>query len=211
MKDSIDSIIRRTQRYWYVDGLAEMMVGLFLVVVSAYFLFQARIDTSGLNPILANAGLLAAILVVLWFLRTVLRALKARLTYPRTGYVAHSRMRHGNGWQQYGPIALLAIASLSLLVLTLHWHTVPSWAPFLEGSVAGLTVLAVGMRFQLLRFAWLASLLVLIGAVITFINPGVTLATTLSSTAGGMCFIVSGGITLVHYLRTTRPPSEAGL
>jgi len=29
MKDNIDTITRRTQGYWYIDGLAEMTIGLF--------------------------------------------------------------------------------------------------------------------------------------------------------------------------------------
>ena len=46
MKNNIDAIIRRTQRYWYIDGLAEITVGIFLVVMSGYFLVQARIKSA---------------------------------------------------------------------------------------------------------------------------------------------------------------------
>jgi hypothetical protein len=211
MKNTIDTMIRRTQRYWYVDGLAEITIGLFFVVLSLYFLIQARIKTVSLNPVLVNLGLLAVILLVLWFFRYALQAVKARLTYPRTGYVASPRMQKGLRWQRYGVTAWLVVVCVSLVALTLHSHTTPSWAPLLMGAVAGLIVLALGYRFRLLRFAFLACALVLIGAVVSFFNPGETLAAVQSSAADGVCFIISGGVTLVRYLRSTQPSAETDL
>ncbi len=209
MKNNIDTIIRRTQRYWYVDGLAEITVGLLFIVLSLYFFVQAQIRTISLNPILANLALLAAILLVAWFFRFVLQAVKARLTYPRTGYVASPRMQKSMRWQRYGIIAWLVCISLAALVLTSY--ATPSWAPLLMGTVTGLTVLALSYRFRLLRFTFLACTLVLIGAGVSFFNPGEPLAFVLSAVADGVCFIISGGVTLVRYLHATQPPTEADL
>jgi hypothetical protein len=211
MKNTIDFIIRRTQRYWYVDGLAEITVGLFVLVLSVYFLVQARIKTVSLNPVLANLGLFAVILLVLWFFRYALQAAKARLTYPRTGFVAYPSMQKSLPWQRYRITAWLVLVCISLVALTLHSHSNPSWSPLLMGTVTGLTVLALSYRFRLLRFTFLACALVLIGAAVSLINPGGTLAAVMTSTADGICFIISGGVTLVHYLRSTQPPAEANL
>lgn len=209
MKNTVDTAIRRTQAYWYVDGLAEITVGLFFVVMSLYFLAQAWIKT--LNPVLTNFGLLVAILLVLWVFRQALQAIKTRLTYPRTGYVAAPHLQKSLRWQRYGITAWLVLVCISLVVLALHSQTSPSWAPLLIGTVIGLTILVLSYRSRLMRFVFLACALVLIGALVSFINPGQTLAMALSSVANGACFIISGGVTLVHYLHGTQPHAEADL
>jgi hypothetical protein len=211
MKNTIDTIIRRTEGYWYKEGLAEITVGLFFVVLSVYFLVQARITAVSHNPVLANVSLLAAILLVAWLFRYALQAVKARLTYPRTGYVASPGRQKSSRWQRYGLTAWLILVCISLIALTLRSHSTPSWTPLLIGIVAGLTVLSLGYRFRLMRFALLACALVLVGALVSFFNPGETLAAVLSSAADGVCFIISGGITLVLYLHNNQPRTEADL
>jgi hypothetical protein len=211
MKNTIDTIIHRTQRYWYVDGLAEITVGVFFMMLSVYFFVQSRIRTVSLNPVLANLGLLAVILIVLLLFRYALQTIKTRVTYPRTGYVAFPGMQKSLRWQRYGITAWLAVVCISLIVLALHSHTTPSWTPLLLGAVAGLTVLVLSYRFRLLRFTFLACALVLIGVGVSWVNPGETLAEVLSSAANGICFIISGGLTLVRYLRSTQPPTEENL
>ena len=208
MKNSVDTIIRRTQRYWYVDGLAEMTVGLFFVVLSGYFLIQAWTRSVSLNPVLANLGLLAVLVLVLWLFRNALQSVKARLTYPRTGYAASPRMWNGSFWQRNGLLAWLILVCISLFILTIHSQATPAWMPFMLGSVGGLTVLGLGYRFRLLRFALLACAFVLIGALVSFINPGDPLAESLSSVADGVCFIISGGFTLIRYLHSTQPVTD---
>lgn len=208
MKNSIDNIIHRTQRYWYVDGLAELAVGLLLALLSGYFILQAQIKSLPLNPVLANLALLAALLLVVLIFRAGLQAVKARVTYPRTGYVAYPRRQTGPLWQRYGLTAWIVLTSLAMVVLATRLHSTPAWTPFLMGTVTGLTLLAVSVRFQLLRMALLAFALVLIGAFLSLINPGEPLASVLYAIAGGVCFLISGGITLVRYLRSTQPPAE---
>ena len=209
MKEDVDQIIRRTQRYWYVDGLAEIAVGFVFIVLSVYFLAENWAGNLSLNPVLANTGLLAIVVLVVWLFRQGLQAAKARLTTPRTGYVASPHRWHGSFWQRYGIMAWLAVVCLALLVLTFYTPAPPSWAPLLTGSVAGLTVLFLGYRFQLARFALLACAIVAIGGLVTYLNPGEPLAETLPSLAGGACFLISGGLTLVHYLRSTQAPGTA--
>jgi len=211
MKNTIDTIVHRTQRYWYIDGLAEITVGLLFIVMSVYFLVQARIKTVSINPVLANFFLLAVILLVVWLFRYVLQAVKTRLIYPRTGYVAPPHMQKSSRWQHYGVTAWLVLVFISLIALISGSKATPSWAPLLIGIVIGITVLSLSYRFRLMRLALLACALVLIGAVVSFFNPGETFATILSSAADGVCFIISGGITFVLYLHNNQPPADADL
>lgn len=211
MKHSLDAIIRQTRRYWYVDGLAEITVGLIFIVLSGYFFAQARIKTISVNPVLANLVLLAVFLLVAWLFRGALQAVKARITYPRTGYVAFPA-HHGQPlWQRYGLLIWLILVSVSLIALASRSHSFPAWEPLLMGAIGGITMLAVSYRFGLLRLAVLACALVLVGGVVAYVNPGESLALLLSSLMDGVCFIISGGITLVRYLLNNPRATEADL
>ncbi len=211
MKNTIDSITRRTQRYWYVDGLAEITVGLLFVILCGYFLAQARINSLSFNHILANGVLLAALLLVVWLLREGLFAVKTRLTYPRTGYVAFPRQQHAPFWQRYGLAAFVAMLSVAAAVVASHSQAVPAWEPFFAGIISGLAALAIAFRFRLLRLALLGCAMVVVGAAVAYLHPGEPLGWMLFSSINGLCFILSGAVTLVSYLRSTQKPVDENL
>ena len=211
MKDNIDTITRRTQGYWYIDGLAEMTIGLFFVILSVYFTFQKQIVTASQNDWLANLGLLGGVLLLAWLFRYALKAIKSRLTYPRTGYVAYPLVQGSTRWLRYAQTFGLGLVGAALIALASRSQTLHSWVPLVTGTIAGLTVLYLSYRFRLVRLTFLACALILVGLMVSLINPGETLAAVLSSLANGACFIVSGGVTLVRYLRSTRPQDEVGL
>ena len=78
MKDNVDNIIRRTQRYWYIDGLAEITVGLIFVLLNLFFLANAWFipawtRSGSINSVLATTGLLAITALVIWFFRRALQ------------------------------------------------------------------------------------------------------------------------------------------
>lgn len=209
MKNSIDSITLRTRRYWYVDGLAEITVGLFFGILSGYFPLRARLADGSPDPVLINLGLLAAVVLLLGLLLRAQQVVKNHLTYPRTGYVAYPRKQRVPFWQRYGLAAIIGFIGVSLAVIISRSSAVQSWMPFLTGAIAGLIVLSLSYRFRIFRFVILAIALILVGAVVSFINPGESLAPVLSSIGEGICFFVSGAVTLIRYLLNTRSASES--
>ena len=211
MRDSIDTITRRTQRYWYVDGLAEIAIGLFFMLLSAYFPLQERIVTASPYAWLANLGLFAAVLLIVWLFRHTLQAVKTRLTYPRTGFVAYPWTQGRSRWLRYGLAACYGLVGVSLVALASRSQTIHTWVPLLTGTIAGLTVLYLSYRFRLMRLAFLACALILTGIVVSLFIPNEMLAAALSSFVNGVCFFVSGMVTLVRYLRKTQPHGEVGL
>jgi hypothetical protein len=78
---------RRAAAYWFVDGLAEIYFGFLLLLPSALFAaakvlhWQIRGLDKWWGSVLSMFALAA------WYLhRPILDFLKARITYPRTGY-----------------------------------------------------------------------------------------------------------------------------
>ncbi len=82
---SIASPGRRASSYWFVDGLPDIVFGLTLLLCGATaWLWRMYAP----HPWLYDFWLFAAAILLFWWkCRVILDFLKARLTYPRTGYV----------------------------------------------------------------------------------------------------------------------------
>jgi hypothetical protein len=81
-----DSPGRRAAAYWFVDGLAEILFGLFFLIPSALALAskEFRWQNWWIRSVMIALALLG---YAIWFLhRRILHFLKVRITYPRTGY-----------------------------------------------------------------------------------------------------------------------------
>ncbi len=207
MNNHIDTIIRRTQGYWYVDGLNEIAVGLLLMIMSVYFLLQSRITGTSAGSVLANIALFAAVLVLFWFSRRAVQAVKARMTYPRSGFVAYPAGQAGPRRLRYIFAAAIGLVCVLLVALVPNSQNIHTWIPLLIGLISGLVVLYLSYRFRLLRLSLLAGALVLTGIVISLFNPSQGLAELLTSFIDGIWFVISGGITLFRYLHGTVPPA----
>jgi len=58
MKNKIEQIIRKTYGYWWVDGMAEIAMGLFFGALSGYYYLMVKLplsDTQSLIMALAEA------------------------------------------------------------------------------------------------------------------------------------------------------------
>ena len=82
----LDDVARRSQKYWDVDGLPELMMGLLWMLWGGAWLFgealpddwRADAFWTAVPALLAGSGVAA-----IW----ATKRLKQRLTFPRTGYV----------------------------------------------------------------------------------------------------------------------------
>ena len=95
MNDPIKEIQRQTQRYWYVDGLNEIGAGILIFLLGLLYLLEWLLSASSLQGLVTSIGQPVLFIVGLLVINWAVRRLKARLTYPRTGYVAYRRERGG--------------------------------------------------------------------------------------------------------------------
>ena len=85
-RPNLDDLARRPQQYWDVDGLPELMMGLlWMVWGGAWLLGDALPRDWRANTYWATVPALLALsgFAAIW----MTKRLKARLTFPRTGYV----------------------------------------------------------------------------------------------------------------------------
>lgn len=202
----IDEMIKRTLRYWYVDGLAEMGGGAVILLYAAYMV-GVSLFTAGSPQIAAVALGLGQPLVILLgglLVRRLVRHFKETLTFPRTGYVAYPRQKGSGRWKRILQTALIAAAVGAVMALVSEG--LPENLMFLvSGVMIGLFLAYLGYTFGLIRFYIIAGLSALLGAACALLNFQGTLLMGVFFGGMGLMWVFSGLFTLRNYLRDTEP------
>ena len=208
MKNDIDKVIQRTHRYWYEDGLAEIASGCMFAVCGLFLLMirvarpgspLACIMAVGLTSLVAFGGLAVS---------RAVKAVKNRVTYPRTGYVSY---RHpGSSGRPWIIGAGVGIA-LAVLGVVLSKANAPPWLgsmAMVQGLILGAVLLYIGHRLGLARFYILAFLSALSGVVVSLRGFDDALGGAAHFGGMGLVLIASGLFTLRTYLSQPQPPVE---
>jgi hypothetical protein len=202
----LEKVERNTYRYWYTDGLAELASGCTFALLSVFFWIQA---TTQSRLIVMLSAFVLPVLVIGGSLlsRRIIAAGKDRLTYPRTGYVAYRPVKKSLGLRAgiLGAfLAIIAVLAVQRVELPLGWMIVA------EGVAIGAGLAYYAHKFGLARFYALAILSVFAGVGAGFATANAELGNAMYFGAVAVGFLVSGGMTLLAYLRQTRLPEEAG-
>jgi hypothetical protein len=205
MKSQIDRAMRRPWRYWYEDGLAEMGAGAIFVVLGLCFYAQTLPLPQPLLLLVSMFGPLIAMIGVGKLADWAVKRLKARLTYPRTGYVAYRRERGGRRWLQR---AALGAATGALVGALAALPALREWVPAATGTIIGAAFLYGGYRLELARFYLLAAVSIVIGTLVALSGLGDLWGGAVYFGSLGLATAISGGLALYNYCRATRPLAE---
>lgn len=200
MEENLSNVEERLKRYWYTDGIAELIGGGMFVLLGLYFALQ---EFLGQNSMLG--GILQASLALLMIggaivSRKLVNALKTRLTYPRTGYVEYQVDERNMRWR--GILAALAAVSVSVLTMIFvrQFQSFDSLV-VITGIVVGLILIVLRAKSAgLTRFYVLGLVSLVLGLVLSI--SGLPNGYSLGLFYGmmGVCFLISGGLTLRRYL-----------
>lgn len=220
MSTNIKEPIRRTQAYWYVDGLVEMGTGFTFLLLGIVLILEsvAPADSRQANILsfLRNAIIIGGTIGT----GLLIKFIKQRLTYPRTGYIAYPQPKGKKFGIFLGMgLAIAAIISSGFLLVIMFLPAVqtmivylPSWLMVWLGIFIACAYLSWGARTGLRRFYWLAGMGLFTGLVLAWQSRGLTLVngtSYLMSGPGiflmimGFCLFFSGGVTLRNYLKST--------
>ncbi|MBN2046636.1 MAG: hypothetical protein JW750_02235 [Anaerolineaceae bacterium] len=213
MKDS--SIRQRAFRYWYSDGIHEMVFGFGILLVSGFYYLSNQIDLQPTRALVAGLGYPAFLLLVLWSVGKVVKLLKEKISFPRTGYVRFRKPAPSKTRKLrfiYLVVGVAIALSTNILLLTLKDQWALSLADFLIWTFVGLgsgtITLLIGIRTSVWRFFVLSVLSAVGGALIgAFVTGGVT-QTVIFLGGNGISWMVSGGLTFAWYLTHTEKPAE---
>jgi hypothetical protein len=197
-KIDLKQIERNVFRDYCQDGLVDMMFG-------AYFLFIG---------LLLPAGTVVSFVVFsIIFFAPLLRGLKKRFTYPRTGYV---ELRQGDpgpvpwfilGFLVLGFIALVAVLiAAGVIAQPAQWYR---WMPIFFGIWLAGILLGLGLSVRLVRYYVVAGVALASGPTFALLpltgkldNIGLFFA------AVGAVLLAWGVVAFVRFLRKYPLPAE---
>ena len=204
MSDTYKDIEQKTRRYWYVDGLAEIFIGLLLAVTGLMVLAMEAAPPGSWQRITLVSGMMVIILGGAWLGGKIVKAVKARVTYPRTGYVSYhkpSRQR-----RRRNILIMIPIAAIWTILVVIFGKGLIAWAPLIEGLVLAAILWVAGMG--MLRFYLLAGLSLAVGGILAYLQIGENMGQMAFNAVMGLFLAISGTITLIQYLRQTSTPGD---
>jgi len=207
MTTSIENLTRRTYQYWYNDGLTELAAGTLILLIGLINLLLALLNSSTLNtmslilqPLVLVGGVFA--------INGIVKPLKERYIYPRTGYVAY-RKPEGRRLHLLRAMAALLGLVIAIAAALLLRVIQEAWLPALVGLFLAFFMTYLGFKLGLIRFYVVASVTVLLGLAAAWLQLNDLYSKAFTYSGFGLALIVSGSLTLWHYYKTTRPPATA--
>jgi hypothetical protein len=222
MTSKFKESIRRTQAYWYVDGLVELGTGLVFILLGIILILESITPSdSNISSFLSffrNAILIGGTIGI----GLLTKVLKAQLTYPRTGYITYPRPK-GKKFGIYLAFGLVIAALISggfLFVISFVPAVktmiiyLPTWIMVWLGILIASVYLSWAVRTGLRRFIWLAGIGLITGLIIAWQARGLTFIDGKSSLLAGpgifliimgSCLLISGGLTFRNYLKSHQP------
>jgi hypothetical protein len=198
---------RRSKRYWNVDGIPEMVMGIVWIVWGAGFLVQNAIPKgsrfSSLESWILPIALVGSGFAASW----IIKILKNKYTFPRGGYVKF------NAPPRSQRILTAVVAGLAAAVFAALFAFAASgrFDANVFGPIIGL-IMAVGFLFGsrqpgLRHFVWFSLISLVFGAALYPLKLG-WLALPWFFIVMGVPFIVAGVCRLRAYVRSV--PLQGG-
>jgi hypothetical protein len=206
----IQNLERRVRAYWYEDGIAEMATGGVFVLLGLYFGLQGYLGEGSTLGGILQASLILLFIAGAYVTRRVINSLKARLTYPRTGYVAYHVDARATRLRGIAAGVLGMIAAALLIGLYGSVHSLDAVVLATGVLIALIWAILCARAARVNRFYALAALSLALGAVLSLSGwpQGYALGCFYGSL--GIATMVSGGLALRQYLDRNPIPAEAG-
>jgi hypothetical protein len=208
MKDKIDQVMLRAQRYGHTDGLTEIAFAWIFFILGIYFYLSATLPQGTLLSTLIDSSLILFILAGALLVNKLVTYVKQRVVYPRTGFVSYRRKSGANRWIAAGLAMLMGAIAGGLI------DSAPvsfAWMPTGSGFILAIPLLILGFRSGSWRFYLLCLVSMLTGLGLSLAGIGNILGLSYYYFITCTALFISGGLTFLNYLRTTTPPKESSL
>lgn len=210
MKDETAQIEQRVKRYWYSDGIGEMMGGVMFFLLAIYFSLEQYLGDESFIGGMLQAGFILLLIGGVFVGRRVVNIIKTRITYPRTGYVEYrTNTRNAVLMRVLAAFTAMIVASISIFVAR-RFDSIDAMVAVTGVLVAVILIVKQGWSFGVGRFYFLSAASLVFGGILSV--SGFASGYNLGLFYGlmGIAFVISGGLTLKSYLRENPFPMEAG-
>ena len=201
--DLKESLLRAIQ-YFYVDGTYEFGFGLLCLILAGYFYAEAHV--SGWLSAIVDASLVLVMIGGGYLIQLLIRRLKERLTWPRTGYVSYQRKQGiQRGWR-IGLVLVIGgviggVVASATTMLVMNQDIQIAVMPLISGLLLGMVMVILGWRTSIPRFYIMALLSAALGVTLAYsgLENSVSLIAYYASLAVVQLF--TGTCVLSNYLR----------
>jgi MFS family permease len=196
MNPDLGKYQERAQKYWFMDGMAEIGFGLICIMLATLFIVENSFEQTPIRDLSFFILAVLGALVVRW----IIQKIKEHSTYPRTGYISYKK---GKANQK---IVLIAIAFTAIIfiiqlymILTDSIHIVAG--PLIAGFIFAFIFSLFAYRSLVYRFYLFALLTLLFGGILSLSGIGDLIGAALLAALAGVTLIASGGITRWTFLQ----------
>lgn len=208
MQSNISDVEKRITRYWYTDGIAEVIGGGMFLLLGSYFAAQEFMGQNSLASGLLQASLALLMIGGAFVSRRLVNALKTRLTYPRTGYVEYQINEDQMKRRRIWAFALAFVVSVLTMIFVRTFQIVDSLVA-VTGVMVGLILIILRAKSAgITRFYFLGGISLVLGLALSVSRLPNGYSLGLFYGLMGICFLISGGITLAKYLRDNPLPGD---
>jgi hypothetical protein len=215
MQRDLSNIEQRLKRYWFTDGIGELVGGVMLMLLGIYFVLQQFLEKfltgNSITTLILQNGFFLLVFIGGWSIaQRLINSLKTRLTYPRTGYVEYrTNPEHASKgrWILYAVLSAVFSASIVLLAHLLQFFDAVAAVTGLIG--AWICVIMRTRSSGLTRFYVLAGISLVLGFVLSVSGLPVGYNAGLFYGLMGMCVSISGSLVLRRYLKENSMPAQA--
>ena len=195
----------RARNYWFVDGLPNLVTGMVLVLIGAALLAgQVKPE----RPLLLGVSLVAIVLYLAFALRIrqVVEWLKARITYPRTGYTAPPYLTEDSTLSPDRKRRAWLLIGLVVAVILVTRLVESRWICVAAGLLAGLSLWLAIRKNE--KVSWIeVGAFPLVGLCLTIFPVAPRNRLPFFVLGAGLALALSGALRLVRYLRRNPAPS----
>jgi len=207
-QDQLHQIARRTERYWFEDGIWEIGFGLIFALLALFYWITSLSDWTGPRSFILLILQMGVFIGALFIMGRVVKTLKERITYPRTGYVAYRRPEPRTRLRKALVAGLVAALIGAFVSVISSLQVMENRLPLITGAILAVALAIIGYRFNLLRMYLLALLCIVLGYGLSLANLAEPLITPVFFGSYGLLIFLSGLLTLLIYITRTRPAGE---
>lgn len=200
----INEIMRNTRRYWFVDGLAEILGGFVIIAIALSYVLIYQLEGNTLQMVLLAIGQPVLILLSAFFARKLITWLKQKITYPRTGFIKFRNVKPRKHAQRI-LLTILIAGAVSLFISFVASVLPERFLPFISSFFIAVYSWFLGYFNGVKRFYAVAVLILLFGGFISWIHLSGGMPYIYLLIGIGFIWTCSGAWTLYHYLGQTKP------
>lgn len=209
MQSNLSEVEQRVKRYWYTDGIGELIGGGMFILLGIYFAAQEYLGENSMISGLLQGSLVILLIGGMALGRWLIKVLKSRLTYPRTGYVEYHADPQGSNRRRI-IVALVAgmVTAFSLVFvneLTSYLNLTLALTGLLVGAIL---IFLQGRGSGLERFYVLGGMSIALGVALSLSGLPEGYSLGLFYGLMGIAYLFSGGLTLRRYLQENPLPVE---